>query len=92
MLLGNADMPIISRFLGILITMYYSDHDPPHFHAKYGDYEVSVTIRDGVISGRFPRRALQHVVEWSCLHTDQLLDNWELSRERKPLRAIDPLE
>jgi len=51
-------MPIISRFLGIAITMYWSDHAPPHFHAKYGEYEIIVTIEGGVVEGKFPRRAL----------------------------------
>ena len=56
-------MPVISRFLGIAIAILYRDHDPPHFHAAYGEYEVTVGIRDGVVTGRFPRRALLHVLE-----------------------------
>ena len=61
-------MPEISRFLGIIITMYYRDHRPPHFHAKYSSYEIVVSIADGVVEGRFPRRALQHVLEWYATH------------------------
>lgn len=47
-------MPVISRFLGIAIAMLYRDHDPPHFHATYGEHEITVGIRDGVVTGRFP--------------------------------------
>ncbi len=85
-------MPIISRFLGIIIVMYWSDHAPPHFHAKYGDYEIIVTIDGGVIEGRFPKRALKHVLEWLDLHHDELLENWQLCQKREPLRPIKPLE
>jgi hypothetical protein len=56
-------LPEISRFLGIVIAMYYRDHQPPHFHAKYGSYEIVVSIADGIVEGRFPRRALQLVLE-----------------------------
>ncbi len=56
-------LPVISRFLGIIIAMYYDDHSPPHFHARYANYEVKVDIRVGTVEGRFPRRALQHVLE-----------------------------
>ena len=56
-------MPEISRFLGIVIAMFYKDHAPPHFHAMYGDYEITVEIETGVINGRFPKRALRHVLE-----------------------------
>lgn len=57
-------MPEISRFLGIVIAMYYNDYDPPHFHARYGEYEVTVGIADGLVEGCFPRRALNLVLEW----------------------------
>ena len=85
-------MPEIARFLGIVIAMYYKDHPPPHFHAIYGEYEVTVRIDDGVIEGRFPRRALRLVLEWYTMHEAELRENWSLARERKPLRPIDPLE
>lgn len=85
-------MPIISRFLGIIITMYWSDHSPPHFHAKYGGYEITVTIDGGVIEGKFPKRALGHVLEWLDLHKQELLDNWQSCQQRESLKNIDPLE
>ena len=85
-------MPEISRFLGIIIAMYYRDHRPPHFHAKYGSYEIVVSITNGVVEGRFPRRALQHVLEWYVTHQQALLESWELAEQRKPLKPIAPLE
>jgi hypothetical protein len=85
-------MPEISRFLGIIIAMYYKDHVPPHFHAIYVEYEITVEIVSGVINGRFPRRALRLVLEWLELHKDELLENWQFVEENKPLRKIAPLE
>jgi hypothetical protein len=54
-------VPEISRFLGIVIAMYYRDHAPSHFHALYGEYEVTIEIATGAVNGEFPRRALAHV-------------------------------
>jgi hypothetical protein len=85
-------MPEISRFLGIVIAMFYRDHAPPHFHAIYGDYEVTVEIESGVVHGDFPKRALQHVLEWLDLHKAELLEDWKLAEERRPLKRIKPLE
>ena len=85
-------MPEISRFLGIVIAMFYKDHAPPHFHAMYGDYEITVEIESGVINGRFPKRALRHVIEWHEIHKDELIENWQFVEEKKPLKKIAPLE
>jgi len=73
-------------------NMYYRDHRPRHFHAKYGSYEIVVSIADGVVEGRFPRCALQHVLEWYTPHRAALLENWELAEQRKPLKPLPPLE
>lgn len=72
--------------------MYYNDHGPPHFHAIYGGFEITVDIESGMVSGAFPPRALAHVQEWRGLHKVELLQNWALARERKPLNRIPPLE
>jgi hypothetical protein len=85
-------MPEISRFLGIVITMFYRDHGPPHFHASYGEYDIQVSISDGTVTGRFPGRALRLVLEWHALHKDELVEDWELARRRRPLKNIAPLE
>lgn len=85
-------MPEISRFLGIIIAMFYRDHAPPHFHAIYGEYEITVEIESGIINGRFPKRALKLVFEWLELHREELLENWRLAEDRRPLNKIEPLE
>ena len=85
-------MPEISRFLGIVIRMYYRDHAPPHFHAEYAEHEIEVQIDTGVVDGQFPRRALGAVLEWYELHREELRINWQLAREERPLNPIEPLE
>ncbi len=85
-------MPEICRFLGIVIRMYYRDHSPPHFHAEYGEYEITVEIEGGVVEGKFPRRALAAVLDWYNAHEEELARNWELARQELPLNRIDPLE
>jgi Domain of unknown function (DUF4160) len=85
-------LPEISRFLGIIIAIYYRDHRPPHFHAIYGDYEVVVNIENGVLEGRFPRRAVRLFLEWYELHREELMEAWRLAEQRKPLKKIAPLE
>jgi len=85
-------MPEICRFLGISIYMYYKDHTPPHFHAQYNEYAITVEIETGVVEGRFPKRALSAVLEWLDIHKDELIKNWQLAIDRKPLNTIDPLE
>jgi hypothetical protein len=85
-------MPIISRFLGIAIMMYWNDHNPPHFHAKYGDYEIVISIEGNIIDGNFPKRALNLVLEWVKLHRVELVENWQMAREGRQLKQIAPLE
>ena len=85
-------MPELSRFLGIVIGMFYREHGPPHFHAVYGEYEVTIEIETGVVTGRFPSRALGLVLEWAALHRDELLESWTLARQKQPLKRIAPLE
>ena len=85
-------MPEISRFLGIVIAMFYRDHPPPHFHAIYGEFQITVDIETGLVHGDFPKRALRHVLEWLDLHEDELREDWRLAESGNPLRRIAPLE
>lgn len=86
-------MPEISRFLGIIIAMYYNDHPPPHFHAKYGEHEAIVAINTGeIIEGHLPPRVIGLVEEWREYHKAELIEDWSLARERKALKKIEPLE
>ncbi len=68
-------MPEISRFLGIVIYMYHDEHNPPHFHAEYGEYEVVINIKTGVARGEFPKSALKKLLEWNNLHKHELLED-----------------
>ncbi len=72
--------------------MYWDDHSPPHFHAKYGEYEVTVNIRNGVVDGKFPKRALRLVLEWYELHKEELIEDWELCGNNEAPKPIEPLE
>ena len=85
-------MPEIARFLGIVIGIFPRDHQPPHFHAVYGEYQITVEIRNGVVSGDFPKRALRLVLEWLDLHEAELLEDWDLVQAGRPANKIPPLE
>ena len=86
-------MPRLSEFFGIIISMYYNDHTPPHFHARYSEYETTVLINTlEVYEGNLPRRALSMVLEWAALHRRELQQNWNKARRGKPLRRIKQLE
>ena len=85
-------MPELSRFLGIVIGIFPREHPPPHFHAVYGEYQITVGIETGVVQGEFPKRALRHVLEWLDLHQAELLEDWELVQAGHPPKKIAPLE
>ena len=86
-------MPEICRFYGIVIGMFYDEHDPPHFHVRYGDYQAVVRISDlAVAHGRLPPRALGLVTEWAAKHRKELLRNWRAIENGRPIRKIVPLE
>ena len=85
-------MPVISRFLGIAIAIYYRDRAPPHFHALYGEFEITVSIRDGAVQGAFPRRAQGLVLEWLEQHRAELIADWERAQAGEALLPIPPLD
>jgi len=86
-------MPEISRFFGLVIKMYFEDHNPPHFHAEYEDAQALIDIRDlSVFAGRLPPRALGLVVEWATLHREELLEDWRRAHGEEALLKIEPLE
>ncbi len=79
-------------FYGILIRMYFNDHAPPHFHARYSEFEATIDIETlNVIEGQLPRRALDLVKEWANLHHGELIEDWRLCRENSQPARIDPL-
>lgn len=85
-------MPTISHFYGIDIRMFWRDHNPPHFHAVYGDGHALIDIRTmEVISGVLPKRALAFVLEWADIHRAELIEDWELCTNNQSPKPIDPL-
>jgi len=68
-------MPEIYRFLGIVIAMYYNEHAPPHFHAKYGGQRAAFSIEDlRILEGKLPQRVISLVLEWAFLHRQELME------------------
>lgn len=88
-------MPFISRFYGIVITMYYEleRHQQPHFHARYGDYKASYIINPlGILAGRMPRRQHNLITRWAKENQAALLDNWKRLEEDMSLNKIEGLQ
>lgn len=85
-------MPEISLFFGIRITMFYDDHNPPHFHAEYAGHKALVNIQEGyIMRGSLPNRQLRFVLAWNEMHKDELMQNWELAKDQQPLNNVSPL-
>jgi len=85
-------MPRVSQFFGISIRMEYNDHNPPHFHAEYGDCRAMVGIEPlAILRGWLPPRVAALVREWASLHQTELAEAWELARQGRPLPKIRPL-
>ncbi|MFM8544244.1 MAG: DUF4160 domain-containing protein [Vulcanococcus sp.] len=85
-------MPVLSRFLGITIVMFYRHHSPPHFHARYGEAEALIEIESGAVEGALPLKALKLVEEWRLLRIQQLRANWKRCLQQEALEPIAPLE
>jgi hypothetical protein len=85
-------MPVISRFYGIVITMYFKDHNPPHFHAAYGGYRALISLDGRVVEGELPPRAQRMTLEWLNAHSADLVANWRRAQTGLPLEFIEPLE
>ena len=85
-------MPIISRFFGILIYIYWREHEPAHFHAKYGSDDIIAEIETGKVTGKISKRALSMIQEWRKIHKEELMNDWELAKQKKSLAKIEPLE
>ncbi len=86
-------MPTISMFYGIIISMFYNDHAPPHFHAKYAEFKGTIDIRQlKMTQGNLPRRALALILDWAELHQNELLSDWNLCENKEAPFKIDPLK
>lgn len=81
-------MPEISRFLGIIIFMYFDEHNPPHFHIKYNEYKAVMEIQSlNILAGQLPVKVRGLVEEWAEMHTEELLEMWDT----KDFHKIKPL-
>jgi uncharacterized protein DUF4160 len=86
-------VPEVCRFLGIVISLNYNDHPPPHFHVRYAEQRATVTIESlTVLEGHLSPRVLGLVVEWASAHQMELMEDWDLARQQQPLNRIAPLE
>jgi hypothetical protein len=85
-------VPRLSEFYGIVIFMYFADHNPPHFHAVYGEHEALITVANGaVLSGGLPRTAAYLVEQRRTERQAELEANWDLAQVPAELRTIEPL-
>lgn len=86
-------MPEISRFLGIIIAMYYQEHNPPHFHVRYNEYKAAISIKDlALLNGKLPPKVFGLVIEWASQHQEELMEDWLLAEKFETLKQIKPLE
>jgi len=86
-------MPEISRFYGIIISLFYNEHNPPHFHIRYDSFKAVIRIRDfQLLEGRLPPRALGLVTEWAARHQNELIAGWELAANGQEPPRIEPLD
>ena len=84
-------MPEIATIGGIRITMYYDDHNPPHFHVEYGEQKAVIDIETArVQKGALPAKQLKVVLGWAVMHQNELMENWNLACQDMPLKRIVP--
>lgn len=84
-------MPTISMFYGLIIRMFYDDHNPPHFHVNYGNYSAMFDFNGILIQGYIPKRQQKLIEAWAIIHKKELIANWELSKSNEQLFNINPL-
>jgi len=86
-------MPEISRFFGIIVRMYYDDHNPPHLHAEYEGQKALFDFRGNILRGNIESRtAVRLLREWIDIHAEDLQVNWMLARDGREVSRIEPLE
>jgi len=85
-------MPVLSMFYGIIISMFYKDHNPPHIHIEYAEYNATVDFNGNILDGELPHKQRKLVEAWIVLHQEELYANWRLAKEKEGLFKIDPLK
>ncbi len=86
------DMPEICRFYGIILYLYWKDHNPPHVHFSYGEYDCNIRIIDRIVDGQAPAKIIALVNRWIDLHEAELLLLWEKALKGEPIDTIEPLK
>ncbi len=85
-------MPEISYFYGIKVFINFNEHNPPHFHAQYAEYKVIVYLDGWIVEGKFPKRALNMLLDWAEQHKEALLEDWNLAMSQQLPYKIEPLK
>ncbi|MEK6324150.1 MAG: DUF4160 domain-containing protein [Acidobacteriota bacterium] len=86
-------MPEISRFFGIIIRMFFDEHNPPHIHAEHQGNKAVFDLSGNITRGNLKSRtAIKLVREWIDLHVAELLEDWDLAQAGKEIKKIDPLD
>lgn len=86
-------MPIISVFFGIIIRMYYDEHNPPHIHVEYQGNKALLDFQGNILKGDLKSRtALRLVRDWIDLRNDEINEDWKLAQNGEQMKKISPLE
>ena len=85
-------MPVLSMFYGVIISMFYKDHNPPHIHIQYAEYKAIVDFNGDILEGELPVKQRKLIEAWIVLHQDELYANWQLAKDKQSLFKIDPLK
>lgn len=85
-------MPVLSMFYGVIISMFYKDHNPPHIHIQYAEYKAIVDFNGDILEGELPFKQRKLIEAWIVLHQDELYANWQLAKDKQSLFKIDPLK
>ena len=85
-------MPVLSMFYGVIISMFYKDHNPPHIHIQYAEYTAIVDFNGNILEGELPVKQRKLIEAWIVLHQDELYANWQLAKDKQGLFKIDPLK
>ena len=85
-------MPVLSMFYGVIISMFYKDHNPPHIHIQYAEYNAIVDFNGNILEGELPVKQRKLIEAWIVLHQDELYANWQLAKDKQGLFKIDPLK
>ena len=85
-------MPVLSMFYGVIISVFYKDHNPPHIHIQYAEYNAIVDFNGNILEGELPVKQRKLIEAWIVLHQDELYANWQLAKDKQNLFKIDPLK